>query len=244
MELKENTVMSMKELADWFGIKLDSLNSNKKKKFEELKNFCDFTIVNNRKIFIEEVFIPVYKKKASVARQIVEDKWENYWDDTGWDSCTRVGQELYKNEFVNLKNVDVKCATVINYTSRAKRENYGVAYVRSGKKGSCEVELCIKAENDVLVPLNDEQKKIKNNLWKKYFGNADDKMIVVQAMVNAGEIKKEDAWGVFEEWTGLDRNFMDFLKDLQAELGCKVIRGTYIPNLDEGAVDWSDKGGK
>lgn len=238
MELKENTEMSMKELADWFGIKPNSLKSHKKKKFEELKNFCNFDIISDRKILIEEVFIPVYEKKTSVARQIVEDKWEDYWNDTGWDSCTRVGKELYKNEFVNLKNVDVKCDTVVSYTGRAKRDNYGVAYIRNGKKGKCEVELCIKGENDVLMPLNDEQKKIKNNLCKKYFGNADDKMIAVQAMVNAGEIKKEDAWGVFEEWTGLDRNFMDFLKDLQAELGCKVIRGTYIPNLDEGAIEW------
>ena len=70
---------------------------------------------------------------------------------------------------------------------------------------------------------------VKKNLQTKYFGDATEKQILVKGMVEAGEIRKEDAWDVLEEMTNMRTgNFMMFLKEIQEALHCQVIRGTLV----------------
>ena len=53
--------------------------------------------------------------------------------------------------------------------------------------------------------------------------------MLVKAMVEAGEIKKEEAWEVLEELVGLNTvGFFGFLQELSAVLGCTVVKGTLI----------------
>ena len=60
-------------------------------------------------------------------------------------------------------------------------------------------------------------------------------------MVEAGEITKEDAWDVLEEMTNMRTgNFMMFLKELQAELGCQVVKGTYIERNNTKGLEFRD----
>ena len=60
-------------------------------------------------------------------------------------------------------------------------------------------------------------------------------------MVEAGEITKEDAWDVLEEMTNMKTgNFMMFLKELQAELGCQVVKGTYIERNNAKGIEFRD----
>lgn len=64
----------------------------------------------------------------------------------------------------------------------------------------------------------------------KYFGDATEKQVLVKAMVEAGEITTEEAWGILEEMTNMKgkTNFMGFLKELQGTLHCQVVRGTLV----------------
>ena len=51
----------------------------------------------------------------------------------------------------------------------------------------------------------------------------------IQAMVEKGEIRKEEAWEVFNDLTGTTTgSFMMFLGELQEKLGCQVVRGTLV----------------
>ena len=58
-------------------------------------------------------------------------------------------------------------------------------------------------------------------------------------MVEAGEITREEAWGVLEEMTNMgNHNFMAFLREIQKALNCQVVRGTLVERnilaIDEG----------
>jgi len=52
----------------------------------------------------------------------------------------------------------------------------------------------------------------------------------------AGEITKEEAWGVLEELTNMkgEGNFMAFLTELQEKLHCKIIKGTLVEEIEKG----------
>lgn len=106
-----------------------------------------------------------------------------------------------------------------------------------GKHGKCSYLWC-KQEDGRLVALTEEEQKIKRDLVNKYFGDVSDKQIVVQGMVESGEISKEEAWGVLEELTNMHGNyFMVFLKELQEKLGCKIVRGTMLEKRDEKLIE-------
>lgn len=87
--------------------------------------------------------------------------------------------------------------------------------------GNCKYLWCKKDnETGMYHFLTEEEQAIKQKLQTKYFGDATEKQILVKAMVEVGEITKEDAWDVLEEMTNMKTgNFMMFLKELQAELG-------------------------
>jgi len=56
----------------------------------------------------------------------------------------------------------------------------------------------------------------------------------VQGMVEAGEIKKEEAWDILTQMTNMKGvNFYTFLKELQEVLGCKVIKGTFVDRIED-----------
>ena len=70
-----------------------------------------------------------------------------------------------------------------------------------------------------------------------------EKQVIVKAMVESGEISKEEAWDVLEELTNMKGrgNFIGFLAELQEKLDCMVIRGTNVePNnlIEEKGFDW------
>lgn len=69
-ELIKNLKLNREELCDWFGIKTKSFTSLKEQKLEELKNFCDYELIesqggNFKAVNIKEVYEPIYSKKVS-----------------------------------------------------------------------------------------------------------------------------------------------------------------------------------
>ena len=64
-ELNEGSTLNRAELCDWFGIKPMSFSCDKHAKLEELKDFCDYDLIetksgNFKGVHINKVYIPVY----------------------------------------------------------------------------------------------------------------------------------------------------------------------------------------
>lgn len=226
MELKEG-IMTNKELAEWFGVKEDSFKRRKKDKLEELKLFADF-YEEKGKVIITEVYEPIYQKQQGKTKQMVISKIDQVWSEDGLDSCSRVGNKIC--ELLEEEGIIRKPNTIIAYTRQGRNELYGIPFMNEGRIGKCIYIWCKRdPETGEYDWLTEEEQAIKQNLQIKYFGDATEKQILVKGMVEAGEIRKEDAWEVLEEMTNMRTgNFMQFLQEIQEILHCQVIRGTLV----------------
>lgn len=165
------------------------------------------------------------------------------WNASGLDSSKRVSLEIQHQLMLPLTP-----GTVYQYTLKSRNELYGRPYGEPGALGRCSYTWCKKigdGRTADIVYLTPEEEEIKQKLIRKYFGDVSEKQVIVKAMVESGEISKEEAWDVLEELTSMKGrgNFMAFLAELQETLNCMVIRGTIIePNnlIEEKGFDWEE----
>ena len=83
--------MTNKELAEWFGIKESTFKSNKKKKLEELKKYCQFEEVKG-KVCILEIFYDEYQKSFSKSFDTIKEETEKIWVKNKLDTGKRISQ--------------------------------------------------------------------------------------------------------------------------------------------------------
>ena len=81
-ELVENSILNRVELCDWFGIKPMSFSCDKQTKLEELKDFCDYELIetkggNFKGVHILKVYVPVYCRKMNPLKKKFLDWIEN-----------------------------------------------------------------------------------------------------------------------------------------------------------------------
>lgn len=217
-----------KELAEWFGINPNSFNKCKERKLEELKNFANYHM-EGKKVVIDKVLVPVYNKRGSDSYLRVKNKIDEVWDETGLDTCKRVSGEIYDILTNEDNDFNITPGTVEFYTRAGRNELYGKPFTNGGTLGRCSYLWCKKNDDGSYSMLTEEEQKIKQELQTKYFGDVSEKQIMVKAMIEAGEVSREEAWDILEEMTNMGTgNFMGFLKELQGAIGCQVVKGTLV----------------
>lgn len=194
-----------------------------------------------KRIKVLEVYAAEYDKHWNSNYGKVRNKVPEVWNPNGLDSSTRVSQEIQHQLMLPLTE-----GTVYQYTLRSRNELYGRPFGKPGELGRCTYTWCKKigdGRTAEIVPLTPEEEEIKQKLIQKYFGDVSEKQVIVKAMVESGEISKEEAWDVLEELTNMKGrgNFLTFMNELQAKLNCKVIRGTqtYL-EIEEKGYDWGE----
>lgn len=222
-------IVTNKELAQWFGISPSTFSKYKESKLRQLGAYADYQLVGNKqfKVKINKIYQDTYYKKGSEAYETIKGKLNDTWSETGLDSCKRVCKQI-----LNQVSLDITPGTAYKYTLKSRNDLFGKPFQQAGTLGSCRYMWCKKNDEGRLEPLTQEEEKIKSELIKKYFGDASDKQIIVTAMVEAGEITKEQAWDILTSMTNMrGYNFVGFLRELQLTLGCKVIKGTMVERL-------------
>ena len=230
------------ELAKWFGISSSSFRNTKAKKLEELKMFAEF-YEENGKVVITKVIEPIYQKSMAKVKRKVIEKIDEVWSSDGLDSCQRVGEKILALLEQEDENFHRATGTIVKYTREGRNELFGPPFQGGGKIGSCIYVWCKRdPETGEYSLLTEEEQKIKKEIQTKYFGDTTEKQVFVKAMVEAGEISKEEAWSVLEEMTNMNApsNFMGFLKELQGKLHCQVIRGTLVER-DYNKLEFKEK---
>lgn len=223
MELKLGK-MTNKDIAEWMGISAITFNGHKEKYLKELENNYFKYHLEGKRVYIDEIYNPVFKKGVK-PYQMVKEKIDDIWSKNGLDSCKNVSEQIV--EYYGDK-LEIKPSTAYKYTTRGRNDLYGKPFGGEGEIGSCEYVWCKKTDNGYEL-LSEEEEKIKKNLIKKYFGNADEKQILVAGMVESGEITKEEAWEVLSELTNMKgNNFILFLGELQDKLDCQIVKGTLV----------------
>lgn len=231
MELIVGEVYSMGDLAQWFGVNQNTLTRNKDKYFSRLSEFIEWEPFGKKKIKVTKVIEAEYSKEKFNNYTKIKNTFEDYWDESGLDSCKRVADEIYNSQEFPLTE-----ATTYNYVLRGKAEEYGKPFISEGNKGTSKYIWCKRREDGRLDFLTPQEQEVKENIIKKYYGDITEKAIIVKGMVEVGEIKKEEAWEILEGLSDLNNRdrFMNFLMDLREAIGCEVVKGTLLIKKEEG----------
>lgn len=242
MILEENKVYNSKDISTWFGINPSTFSRNRREYLDILRNFVSYEEMGKR-IRVLKVYTAEYDKNWNTNYGKIRNKVPEVWNPSGLDSSKRVSQEIQHQLMLPLTE-----GTVYQYTLKSRNELYGRPFGAPGELGKCTYTWCKKigdGRTAEILPLTEEEEEIKQNLIQKYFGNVSEKQVIVKAMVESGEISKEDAWDVLEELTNMkgQGNFMAFLGELQEKLQCMVIRGTNVePNkqIEDKGFNWEN----
>ena len=139
MELYEGQELTLRDLADWFGIKVSSLwnEERRAKKLDVLNRYADYHIVYTgkdnkkiKKIVIDKVYVSVYQKNLErVEKRLTEFLSSKDNLVTG----AQIGKALKKDD--NILGA-LKENTLINYSTRTLCSFYGKLYQKdTGIKG-------------------------------------------------------------------------------------------------------------
>lgn len=157
--------MTQTEISEWFGLKPDTFrkasDKSRSKKLRILKTYADYHI-NKRSIIIDKINIPVY----SSTLEIIDEKFDETWSETGIDTCKRVNLDLCYRYSQIPAQVDE--STSYNYVLKVKTRKYGRNSVDEfGEEGYCEYVWCKFGEKGELEILTEEQQKIISECAKK-----------------------------------------------------------------------------
>lgn len=119
------------------------------------------------------------------------------------------------------------------YVNEVKKELYGKPKKERGSLGQCHYELAKKNPNNGYpIPFTDEEKAIRNELIKKhFFDGKEEALVIVQSMIESGELDEKDAWSTYSEMTNPKVAYSSFMKELEEILQCKIVRATRIEKL-------------
>lgn len=225
MELKLGK-MTTKELAEWFGMSYGAFRNAKKKKMEELENFCCYEEVYGG-IEVTAIINPTYTKNSQKIREIYQQGFEELRQPI--DTVSHINNQIfdkYCDQLTTLSSPE----SGYRYAIEVRNAHYGIPFKGNGTKGHCYYLWCKVEEKNgeqFYVQFNEEEEKIKQELLKKYFGTNVEKDLLIAEMVTMGEISKEDAYDIMMEYRNLSaKGFMGFLKALEAEIGSKVVKAT------------------
>lgn len=141
MELYEGMELTLKDLADWFGVKIKTLQQRprRQKKLEILYRYADYHIIytgkdNQRikKIVIDKVYVPTYMKNLERA----EVKFAEFLSSKDYlVTGAQMGRAVHESD--EILNRTIKESTSINYATRTTMLWYGKLYQKddSGLKG-------------------------------------------------------------------------------------------------------------
>lgn len=218
LELKVDFI-STEELADWAGKKCTTSFKHNKNRWckSTLSKYAEYESVHGG-VNITKVKQPIYKSSAYLE---VKEKLLDNWGYDGLliDSCSNCYYKI-KPTMIN----KVKDKTGKDYVSKAKCEQFGVAYKnkkRSGTKGTCRYVFC-KTPG---IPFTQEELEIKARLEQEYLKSDVRQMYMLQELRQSfkeGEITDEEYQ---EEMDFILNNAMGwilFIDALQEELNCKV----------------------
>ena len=230
MELKENHIIENQELADWFGIKKSSLEAGgmKKKKLEELKEYCDFEILKG-KVFIKKVYIDTYtKNRSKIYKTLLQEMPKQIKNGQPW-TCTQIGNYYYYKYNKSLGGLE---STYEYNTRKVRNEIWG----KPQKEGNirrvfCKMNKGATPKGNKYELLTIEEKKIVKEIAKNYFNflNPEEQLISFSLMY---EGKKEEAIEYFADIANYkSTSYMEFICQVAETLKCDwMVNATIIDN--------------
>jgi hypothetical protein len=166
-------------------------------------------------------------KNSQKIRQIYEQGFEELRQPI--DTVSNINEKIYDKYYEQLPTLS-SAASGYRYAIEVRNANYGVPFKDVGSLGRCYYLWCKvekQDDQDYYIQFTEEEENIKKTLLKQYFGTDEEKDILIAQMVDAGEISEAEAYRLTREYRNLNgQGFMSFLKELERQIGSKVVKAT------------------
>ena len=231
MKLKTGMKLGNKELADWFGVKISSINTGRVKasKLEELKDYCEYKM-DGSKIIIGKVYMDTYiKNRSKIYKAILKDLPEQIQNGEPW-TCIQMGDYYY----YKYKDLYGGMESTYQYNTRKVRDEvWGKPQKDKGsniRRVICKMYRGLTPKDNRYELLSEEEIQIKKEIGDKYFNFLnEDEQLIAMSMIYDGEI--EEALKYWKDNTNYkDKNYMEFAKELSKVLNCDWIVNATIIN--------------
>ena len=145
------------------------------------------------------------------------------------DTVSHINNQIYEKYNEQLPTLS-SAESGYRYAIEVRNANYGIPFKGKGSKGFCYYMWCKMEEKNgeqFFIQFTEAEEQIKKELLKKHFGTNEEKDLLIAEMVTNGEISKEDAYDIMMEYRNLNgKGFMSFLKELEKQIGAKVVKAT------------------
>lgn len=226
--------ISTKELTDWFGKKRTQTitqNNWNNKYINVLSNYCRFEKVYGgidvKEIYCDE-FVPFKDKVRDYLNQNFDKEWNK---DTGLDSVSDVIERMVEKEpwLADSQQGGYSLTTLKNLGVEYRNKFYGKPFHEEGELGICKYVLCTRdKQTGELRFLTDEEQALKKETFDKYFIQVENAMILVQQLVDEGQVSRENAWAYYETITARkEGGWGAFFKEMK-DKDCILYRGTIV----------------
>ena len=231
--------LSNKDLADWFGIKTDTLSKARSKYLQKLEEYCEFENLRGA-VNITKIYNSVYLKKSEKVYQYYLKNVPRVWRFNQIETCSRVADEIF--DPAN----NIQPSTGVKYTVAIRDELWGKPTDHTNSNCYyCLAKLYRGAEkkDNRYEPLTEQDEQIMTELYNKYYGTKDQvkKRMLTLEKVRHNEISKEEAYDIMFN----EKDYKTYIEKLSAALGCDwVVRGTYVDTNTIEFVDVCPKEGE
>lgn len=245
LEANRERKVSSSELADWFGIAYSTYRSQKKKRLEELKGFCDYDEVYGGVIIKKVYFDEYYKYQDDENRvlKVINDKYFNMdgQGGTAYDELNSISgiaqvlQKQYPKDYGNktfrviekrVSRVMKKCFGVITRESPLAQGGIGVReYVWAVK---------LEGDNNYRYKTREEDESFKEIIKAAYAENAKERIeeeeLLKDAMRERISLGEEVSFADYENARRRGKYYVDFKSEVldvfREKTSCLLVRVT------------------
>lgn len=245
LEANRERKVSSSELADWFGIAYSTYRSQKKKRLEELKGFCDYDEVYGGVIIKEVYFDEYYKYQDDENRvlKVINDKYFNMDSQgkTAYDELNSISGIAKVLQKQYPKDYDNKTFRVIEKrVSRVMKKCFGVITkenpLAQGGIGVREYVWAIKLEgdNNYRYKTREEDELFKEIIKAAYAENAKERIeeeeLLKDAMRERISLGEEVSFADYENARRRGKYYVDFKSEVldvfREKTSCLLVRAT------------------
>lgn len=244
LEANRERKVSSSELADWFDIAYGTYRNQRKKKLEELKDFCDYDEVYGGVIIKEVYFDEYYKYQDDENRvlKVINDKYFNVdGQGTAYDelnSISGIAQVLQKQYPKDYGNKTF--GTIERRVSRVMKKCFGVITkenpLAQGGIGVREYVWAVKLEgdNNYRYKTREEDELFKEIIKAAYAENAKERIeeeeLLKDAMRERISLGEEVSFADYENARRRGKYYVDFKSEVldvfREKTSCLLVRVT------------------
>ena len=206
------------QIAEWMGIKSRSFSQTKEKKLQELEDYANFTVINTKRVLIEEVLEPVYCKKGCKNKQESIRAYHDMMVPGKPFTLTNLAERaIAKDEY----QITCTIGTSAAHMSKKKIEEYGTGMNGRGYKGISTREWG-KVVNDRVELLTDQE----SELLVTIIDNNTKRDVKRDAMVEKDFLKGVIAEAEYKNHLKGTRDFASIYSDFRAQTGYQLCQAT------------------